>query len=278
MKFCTNKSLYAVRNGDSYLGVYSSLDDVRANGFEDYEEIIPDLLEGSPCSDGYVCFVAGTQTMLVRKNDGFDVECYNVGPVWGSNIQSAVARAIEHGYRYKNTASSVLRIYQIGKDYSMKEPENLADFFAGVTAALVEEKEPSEEVLTTDYIGLYFERKEKDDEYRAIYASKRRYADLIADKIMRDAYAGYLIRCSNVLVRQKERIVKGLCHLFSLDELKVVSVLLDLQDDTEVAERIENGMVSEENIKELSKKLKKCFPARIGARERNANTEANPKD
>jgi len=261
MNYRNKETLFAVRKNGMYTGVYAAVEKAREHDHDSLEEISPILLDGSP-DTGYACVAEGVMSNLLRDGEDFSVDYTDLDPAWGANFQSAIAAMHGCGFHLKNVEITTLRAYEIDRDYSAGLPENLAGKYADMANRVYCDGTLEDDLLRRDFIADYCEEKRLGEEYAAKLESSHLRAIVGSLNETRDKQKR--IRCGNLIRRFEERLKGALCRRFSMEELRILAVLLEAEQDAEISGQIASGAISDGEIEAMLDRFLKCIPFRRG--------------
>ena len=259
---------YVATIQDKIVGVFSSHE--KAPAGSNLSEITPIHIEGSPRSEEYICMVKGTWS-VVHYNDGqFSGEDFETKPIWGCNPQSAIAGLFGYNFSRKSVIMTNFVLYEIDKVYLDEDVNNLfrAAPFSSIKCSISKHSKVIPEVVATDFIKQYFERKKKREEgiikhnvTNVSYTSNR----LIYLKCSIIQQKEKVRFCGTYLSSQRRLLENRLLRQFSTNDLILLSEILTTVDGKPVSEALSCFKNMSEEKRNLVKEAFDCVPP-VGGR------------
>ena len=229
-------TVYLAYQDGRITGVYTAPERAKAAGAEEIRPVEPAHLPGSPEDEAHVLMAQGTAAVMSVTDGAFTTEVFDVGPSWGVNVQSAVAGLFGPGFIRRSVSLDCLTVYAVDRSCEDAPPLVFtgAHRFRRVADLMGECGGVPENVLKTDYLGLYFEDARRMEERLSRHGYRE--GELICVHLMSlaqqdAAQRGVSHFAASQMERAEVRLLNRLHNTFTPAQLKCLAHLLHLIDE-----------------------------------------------
>lgn len=271
-----HKAMYLAEANGRIRGVFSTREAAEETRADNIREIVPVQLDGSPDYSGWVALAEGEWTSVSMTVRGVQSETARLGPVWGVNVQSAVAGLFGPGFDRRNVELTRLLVIRIGRNYGACPPPDLKqdDLLGSIPWHIENARGLPEEIRRGDYISAWQERI-AEQRLRQQKADSPQLA-LLTEHLMQaacDRAPGNGGFCGTYLSNVERRLEPRILRAFSLWEMRLLTVLLGLAEDPKARRALDSGDVTAARQEELLLQISALTPTvrRTMGRRRTAN-------
>lgn len=252
---------YLAETAGEIRGVFREEREARETGAGSVREILLRQLPGSPAECGWAVMAEGSMGLVTAVDGEIRAETLQLGPVWGVNVQSAVAGLFGPSYR-RTVELDRLVMVEIGRDYAQDRllVFDLFNGFREVAEQIGRAGAIPQDVLTRDYLGNYFREARQAQE--RLSASAILECEMIAEHLMNRAQekagkGGATFLSAALLEQAQIRLENRLHNIFTPDELKCLAWQLGLTKE----KPREAESVPEQRQAMLKARVDKLMPA-----------------
>lgn len=252
---------YLAETAGEIRGVFREEWEARERGAGSVREILLRQLPGSPAECGWAVMAEGSMGLVTAVDGEIRAETLPLGPVWGVNVQSAVAGLFGPSYR-RTVELDRLVMVEIGREYAQDRPLvfDLFNRFREVAEQIGRAGAIPQDVLTRDYLGDYFREARQAQE--RLSASAILECEMIAEHLMNRSQekagkGGATFLSATLLEQAQIRLENRLHNIFTPDELKCLAWQLGLTKE----KPREADSVPEQRQAMLKARVDKLMPA-----------------